>query len=135
MISPESTGPLDVINHTATRRLRVRGGMLSVRSVHTPSGMLTPFFMGRSADRIGADAADLGYGDRLRYRFRIVVVPFRLAEKKYVFMRLCRPVGHTLRHRVWLRPDDIGAQIPAVRLKRKRHAPGDADEVFRFQSL
>jgi hypothetical protein len=48
-------------------------------------------------------------------------------------MRLCRPVGDALRHRVRLGPYDVRSQIPAVCLKGKGDAPGDADEVFMFQ--
>ena len=49
-------------------------------------------------------------------------------------MRLRRAVGDGLRHRVRLAPDDVAAQIPAVRLERERDAPRDAHEVFRLEA-
>ena len=50
-------------------------------------------------------------------------------------MRLGAAVGDAFRHRVGLGPDDVLAQIPAIGLQREGDAPGDADQVFRFQAM
>ena len=50
-------------------------------------------------------------------------------------MRLRRPVGHRLGHRVWLRPDDVRSQVPAIGLQREGEAPRDADQVLRRNAV
>src|SRR4029450_12898735 len=68
-------------------------------------------------------------------RLAVVVVPRRLRQQEQIFMALRRPVGDRLWHRVGFGPDDVGAEPPAVGLKREGDAPGDADEVFRLKAL
>ena len=53
---------------------------------------------------------------RLPHRLRIVEVPRRLRQQKHVLVRLRRPVSHALGHGVGLVPDDVRAQVPAIRL-------------------
>lgn len=64
------------------------------------------------------------------HRLRIPVVGRRLGQQEHVLMRLGGPIRHALGHRVRLRPNDVGAQIPAVSLKRKRSAPRDALQLL-----
>src|SRR5258708_39941303 len=44
-------------------------------------------------------------------------------------------VLHAFRLAIRLIPDDVRAQIPAGRLKRKGQPPGDADEVFGLEAI
>src|ERR1039458_3218276 len=67
--------------------------------------------------------------------FLIVIILFGLRQQEHVFVRLGRPVCHALRHRIRLVPDDVGAQIPAISLKREGDAPGDAEQIFRLCSV
>src|SRR5690606_624353 len=67
-----------------------------------------------------------GFSDRVR----VVVVARRLREQEHVFVRLRGPVGDALGHGVGFRPDDVGAQIPAIRLEGEGDAPGEADQVL-----
>lgn len=50
-------------------------------------------------------------------------------------MRPRRPVAHGFGHTVRLRPDDVRAQVPPIRLQRKRDAPRNADQVFGFEYM
>src|SRR5690606_27987415 len=63
---------------------------------------------------------------------RVVVISRRLRQQENVFVRLGWSIPNTFRHGVRLVPDNIGPQIPAVRLQRECDAPRDSDEVFRF---
>ena len=50
-------------------------------------------------------------------------------------MAPCRAILNRLRLGVRLVPHDIGSQIPAVFLERKRQPPRNAEEILRFQSF
>src|SRR5262249_34806378 len=84
----------------------------------------------------GANAlvGERGRTDRLPHGVGVVVVPRRLREQKHVLVRLRRPVGHRFRHRVGLRPDDVGAEVPAVGLERQGEPPRHADQIFRLEA-
>jgi hypothetical protein len=71
---------------------------------------------------------------RLPHRVRVIEIPRRPRQQKHLLMALGRPVRHRLRHRVRLRPDDLAAQVPAVRLEGEREPPRDADEVLRLEA-
>src|SRR2546422_290436 len=71
--------------------------------------------------------------DRLLDRLRVVKVTLILSQQKQVLVRFCWTVRDALGHRVWLVPDDVAAQIPAVRLKGERHTPGHANKILRLQ--
>jgi hypothetical protein len=58
----------------------------------------------------------------------------RPGEQEQVLVRLRRPVRHRLRHRVRLRPDDVGAQVPPVGLEGEREPPRDTDEILRLEA-
>ena len=49
-------------------------------------------------------------------------------------MRFRRPVSDALRHPVCFGPNDVRAQIPAVRLECEGYAPWYSDQVFRFET-
>lgn len=66
----------------------------------------------------------------LSHRIRVVVVPRRLRQQEQVLVGLRGPVGHRFRHRVRLRPDDVAAEVPAVRLEGEGDAPRDADKIL-----
>src|SRR6516162_5726334 len=72
---------------------------------------------------------------RFRYRLRIIKISLALAHQKYILMTFRRPVGHALRHRIGLVPDDIATQIPAVGLQREGETPRDANQIFSLQSI
>jgi hypothetical protein len=47
-------------------------------------------------------------------------------------MRLCASVPNALRHRVGLGPYDVLTKEPAIGLQGECDAPGNADQVLRF---
>src|SRR5437762_13553438 len=65
----------------------------------------------------------------------VVVIPLTFREQEDVFMRPSRTICHALGHGIRFCPHDVRAEIPAVRLKGERHAPGDADEVFGLDTI
>ena len=73
--------------------------------------------------------------DRLLDRIRIKEVAGRPRQQKDVFVGLGRTVTDALRQAVDLVPDDVAAQIPAVRTKGKRQHPRDADHVLRLDAV
>ena len=71
----------------------------------------------------------------LPYRISIIEIPRTLGEQKQVLMALGGPVSDRLRHWVGLAPDNVRAKPLAVGLEGKSYAPGDAYEVFVFQTF
>ena len=71
----------------------------------------------------------------LPHRLLVEEIPRRASQQVHELMARRRPVGDGLRHRIWLRPDDLGAQIPAVRLQGEREAGGDHAEVFGLEAV
>src|SRR5208337_2965314 len=55
-------------------------------------------------------------------RVRVIKISLLFRQKKNEFMALCRTIRAALRHRIWLVPDDIAAQIPAIGLQRDSQA-------------
>src|SRR5580658_7225996 len=49
-------------------------------------------------------------------------------------MSACGTIPHRLGLAIGLVPNDVGTQIPAVRLKSEGNLPRDTDKVFRFQA-
>src|SRR5271165_287267 len=60
-------------------------------------------------------------------RIGVVVVALALREQEQVFVALSWPIRHALGHRIWLAPDDVAAEIPAIGLQGECHTPRDAD--------
>ena len=83
----------------------------------------------RPSSPIGADP----YCVLLPHRFLVEEIPRPLRQQEHVLVRLRRPVRHRFRHRVRLRPDDVGAEVPAVGLERERDPPRDTDQILRLQ--
>jgi hypothetical protein len=95
-------------------RHAVRAGLLVKRRLRQP-------LHGRSSHRLGN-------------RLSVEIVALALRQQEDVFMRLRAAVAHALGHRVWLVPDDVLPQTPAISLKRQSDAPRNADQVFRLEA-
>ena len=78
---------------------------------------------------------DRAFGERFKDSRLIVEVPIALTQQEQVLVRLRRSIRHRFWHRIGFRPDDIGSEKPAVRLKREGDAPWDADEILSFQTI
>src|SRR5690606_36089127 len=71
----------------------------------------------------------------LRNCIGVVVIPWVLGQQEDVLVRLCGPIRHAFRHRVRFMPNNVSAQIPAVRLKSEGDTPRDADKILGLQSF
>src|SRR4030095_6046046 len=105
---------------------------------HDPTAKTIPRAMTvvTSAHPIIAICADSlpGIGCRLLDGGMVVEIARAFTQQKKVFVRLRTAVLDALGHRVWLRPDDVLAQIPTVGAQGESNGPWDADQVFRFQA-
>src|SRR5207249_760512 len=89
--------------------------------------------LGANEIRMQGGSANSPTNSPLCHRNSIVEIPLALAQQKQVLMCLRRPIRHRLRHRVRLGPDDVGPQIPSIRLQRERDTPRDATEILGFK--
>ncbi len=64
------------------------------------------------------------------YRFMVIGILLAFGQHEEIFVRASRPIFHTLRHCVWLMPDDVAAEEPTIVLQRESEAPRDAKQVF-----
>src|SRR5205814_6717937 len=87
------------------------------------------------ARQLLAHLAKVGGPARARFADRLGVIEVArvFGEQEYVLVGSGRPVSHRFGQRVWLGPDQVGAQIPAVGLEGERHPPGDAHQVLRLE--
>ena len=70
---------------------------------------------------------------RFPHSISVIEIPGGLREQKHLLMGLSGPIRHGLRHRVRFRPNDLGAEIPAIGTKGERQQPRDADQIFRLE--
>src|SRR5690606_18926836 len=77
--------------------------------------------IGHGLDRLWApcDAHGCAHAPILAYRRRVIPVARRLAEQEHLLMALRGPVAHALWHGIGLGPDDLAAQVPAIRTERE----------------
>src|ERR1041385_5059879 len=84
--------------------------------------------------RYGCPAAIPGRG-WFSYGLGIVKVARRLGEQEEELVCPDRAVDGRFWGGVVLFPDDIAAQVPAVRLQRQSHPPGNAYQVLRLEAV
>ncbi len=66
--------------------------------------------------------------------FVIVGVLLAFREHEEIFVRPSGPILHAFRHGVWLVPDDVTAEEPAIVLQGECEPPRDAEQILVFET-